>query len=284
MQARLLFLVAEVTRSLSNVIKSGFVAFAHDDKLVIDSELLYAEKENKVIRSIDEQDEDIEDLELEDILEDNTYKETEFEEKRVLADMMLQDAKTQSERMLSEARLQAAQIMESAKQDGYQAGYAEGIEKAEQEKQDALKELQKQVELDKLQVLSAIEAEKNQFLNDAEPKMAALACDLVTKLTGIVVEEQKDVLFYIINRTMRDIEDSKHFIVKVSEEDYELLESRKDEIYGANNPGIFLEIFADVKLSRNQCVIETDNGMVDCSLDVQLKNLIRDIRLLSSTQ
>lgn len=269
---------------MSNVIKSGFVAFAHDDKLVIDSELLYAEKENKVIRSIDEQDEDIEDLELEDILEDNTYKETEFEEKRVLADMMLQDAKTQSERMLSEARLQAAQIMESAKQDGYQAGYAEGIEKAEQEKQDALKELQKQVELDKLQVLSAIEAEKNQFLNDAEPKMAALACDLVTKLTGIVVEEQKDVLFYIINRTMRDIEDSKHFIVKVSEEDYELLESRKDEIYGANNPGIFLEIFADVKLSRNQCVIETDNGMVDCSLDVQLKNLIRDIRLLSSTQ
>ncbi len=276
--------MAEVTKSLSNLIKSGFVAFSQNNKLVIDSDAVFAEKGNKIIRSVDEQEDDIEDLELEDILEDEQFKDTEFEEKRILADMMVQDAKVQAERLLEEARIQASQIMETAKKEGYQTGYAEGKATIEYEKTETMRELQKQMELEKLQVISSLEAEKNQFLNDVEPKMAALACDLVTKLTGVVVEEQKDVLFYIINRTMRDIEDSKHFIVKVSEGDYDLLEARKEEIYGANNPGIFLEIFADVKLEKNQCIIETDNGMVDCSLDVQLTNLIRDIRLLSTTQ
>ena len=43
-----------------------------------------------------------------------------------------------------------------------------------------------------------------------------------------------------------------------------------------------LEIVSDGGLTGNQCIIETDTGIFDCSMDVQLKNLIKDLRSLSS--
>ena len=42
-----------------------------------------------------------------------------------------------------------------------------------------------------------------------------------------------------------------------------------------------LEIVKDATLERNQCLIETDGGIFDCSLDVQLENLIMDVKALS---
>ena len=79
---------------------------------------------------------------------------------------------------------------------------------------------------------------------------------------------------------MQDLDNSKHFVIKVSSNDYEELLERKDEIYGALNPAIEMEIFEDAKLTAMQCLIETDNGIVDVSLDVQLDNLITALKLM----
>jgi len=42
-----------------------------------------------------------------------------------------------------------------------------------------------------------------------------------------------------------------------------------------------LEIVGDSSMGENACVIETDTGIFDCSLGVQLENLIKDLRSLS---
>ena len=34
-------------------------------------------------------------------------------------------------------------------------------------------------------------------------------------------------------------------------------------------------------MKKNECIIETDAGVFDCSLDIELNNLIKDIKLLS---
>ena len=45
-----------------------------------------------------------------------------------------------------------------------------------------------------------------------------------------------------------------------------------------------IELFEDAKLSRYQCSIETDNGMIDLSLDVQMDNLITALKLMVKEQ
>ena len=84
----------------------------------------------------------------------------------------------------------------------------------------------------------------------------------------------------MINVAMHDLDNSKHFVVKVSGDDYEDIAERKEEIYGALNPNIDIEIFEDAKLLPMQCLIETDNGIVDISLDVQLDNLKKALKLM----
>ena len=48
-----------------------------------------------------------------------------------------------------------------------------------------------------------------------------------------------------------------------------------------DNPIVSLEIVETDTLSRNKCLIETDNSVIDCSIDTQIKNLITDLRMLS---
>ena len=37
----------------------------------------------------------------------------------------------------------------------------------------------------------------------------------------------------------------------------------------------------DDSVSQGQCTIDTDEGLFDCGLDVQLTNLVRDLKALS---
>lgn len=106
------------------------------------------------------------------------------------------------------------------------------------------------------------------LIKTTEHKMVDLLCQLIPTITGVVIENQKDVLLYMINVAMRDLDNSRHFVIKVSSDDYDKVSARKEEIYGAMNPNIDLEVFEDAKLLPMQCLIETDNGIVDISLDV----------------
>lgn len=42
-----------------------------------------------------------------------------------------------------------------------------------------------------------------------------------------------------------------------------------------------VEIIEDMTLSQAECFIETENGIYDCSLDTQLRELERKLKLLS---
>ena len=44
-----------------------------------------------------------------------------------------------------------------------------------------------------------------------------------------------------------------------------------------------LEIVPDYTLNENACTIETDAGIFDCGVDVQLDNLMKDINCLLYT-
>ena len=47
------------------------------------------------------------------------------------------------------------------------------------------------------------------------------------------------------------------------------------------NKNATLEVVEDAALRKNECMIETEGGIYDCSLDVQLAALRRELLLLS---
>lgn len=304
----MLFPVVEVTRLLSNLIKSGFVAFSQDNTLVIDT------NKNKIIKSIDDAVEEIalsEEDSVEEVLAEALIRDAELEGAdfgddlltmdtselpdfstsmegiKQIADKVVKSAKEEADSIVGQAHNEAEQmrasaydeaerIKQQAKEEGYETGYNEGMAAAQQElqrKSDALEQRIQEAELE-------LQEKEENLVKDTECKMVDLLCHLIPSVTGVVIENQREVLLYLINNAMQDLDNSKKFVIKISSDDYEIVEEHKEEIYGALNPNIELEIFEDAKLAPMQCLIETDNGIVDVSLDVQLYNLITALKLM----
>ncbi|MBQ9983182.1 MAG: hypothetical protein IJP29_01195 [Lachnospiraceae bacterium] len=294
---------------MSNLIKSGFVAFSQNDKLVINA------NENKIIKAIDSIAEEtsfehtatVEEVLAEALIMDAELDGTDFgsdnlltmdkeqlesltqskEEMQQVADEIIQTAQAEAdeivgkahdeaEKLRGQAYDEADQIKVAAKEEGYRAGYEEAMEVANRE----IAEKETLLEQQKIEMEQMFQEKERVLLNETEHRMVELLCQLIPSITGVVVENQKDVLLYMINAAMHDLDNSKHFVIKVSQADYDELMERKAEIYGALNPAIHMEIFEDAKLSPMQCLIETDNGIVDVSLDVQLDNLITALKLM----
>lgn len=297
---------------MSNLIKSGFVAFSQDNALVINA------NENKIIKGIDNAIEEaaiakegsveeaianamVEDADIEGFDDDSDVgtklildrdtvpeiDETITAVSREKADSIIQAANKEAEEIINSAHDEAEKlrasafdeaesIKQQAKEEGYENGYNEGSNAALQEFEEKNKELDDR--LNNLQ--EEYNKKETQLIKDTEKNMVAWLSQMIPRITGVAVDGIENVLLYMINSSMRELDDSTHFVIKVSSEDYEEISQNKDAIYGALNPSIEMEIFEDSKLDKLQCIIETDNGIVDISLDTQLNNLIKALRLM----
>jgi flagellar assembly protein FliH len=197
-------------------------------------------------------------------------------------DMLL--VQEQSNQIVSDAREQAANILEQASkeaevtcqqlyQEAQSKGHEEGVQKGEAE-----------VELVKRELDDLINNQNNDYqkqVEKLESQFADVISKLIEKITGIIVEDKKEVILYLIHNAMIKTDNSKSYVIKTSKEDYEYILSQKDELLSLVKGDISLDISFDSALNKNQCLIETDTRIIDCSLDVQLTNLVQDIKLLS---
>ncbi len=85
----------------------------------------------------------------------------------------------------------------------------------------------------------------------------------------------------MIQNTVRHIKNSREFRIRVCAEDYETVSAGRDEILKKIGGDVILDIIMDESMQQGQCTIDTDEGIFDCGVDVQLDNLIKDLKTLS---
>ena len=194
------------------------------------------------------------------------------------AALIVEEAYQEAEQIRNDAQALAedmkAQGFAQGKEDGYQQGLLDAAEEIAKQKE----ELEQQFNERQLK----LEQEFEENLAALEPKFVEVLCNLLERLTGVVVTGHKDIMLYLINNAMRDMENSHSFVVSVSEQDFEYVNKNKENIYGYLNPSVSIELFQDAKLTKNQCRIETESGLVDLSLDVQMSQLIKSLMLLNA--
>lgn len=277
----MLFPVAEVTRLLSNLYKSGFIAFSEQSTLVIDA------NQNRLIRELEEREKarlEAKATELETDSEENgdSFQSLEIENidminVRAQADAIFEDARTAAEKIIEEARAQALILKEEAKQGGMEEGYRKGLEEARAQLNAQEEELQNRYD----SIRQQLEEDYEKQLKEAEPKLVDVVCRLLHKLTGVMVADYQEVLVHIIDNAMKDIESSGTISIKVSEEDYAEVYSHFDWIQQLVNSNVEVELIADTKLEKLECLIETENGIINCGLNEQLDHLITSLQLLA---
>lgn len=194
------------------------------------------------------------------------------------AKLLQDDARERAQKILEDAKADAEAIRKAAQEEGF----AKGLEDGNMEAMRRADEYLEKISRERDQALAQAREEMMENITDTEEQIVDVACKLIQKLTGILVDDYKPVMIYMINQVLNEDEDSRKFVIRVSEENYTYIADNADRLSGAANPGITIEIFSDTKLQKEQCQIESDTGIVDLSMDVQVRNLITAIKLLST--
>lgn len=190
---------------------------------------------------------------------------------------ILEDAKKQAEDILEDAKKQAEDIPKDAKENGYKEGYEKGTIESKQKSDD----LQTKLEADYKSMSEKLQNEYDEKYQVMESELVDTLMEVFSKVTLTIAEDKKDLVLLLIQRTLKDADANKDFLIRVSDVDYGFVMNSIDKLYDCVSLDSKIEVVRDNTLKKNQCIIETDAGAFDCSLDIQLEGLISEIKLLS---
>lgn len=283
---------------MSNLFKGSLFFSGSNEKRVIDNNEAVTARINKIKKSLKENKADthggdgfvsgINAAEVEELISDgnDTEEVNDNSVSRISMDIeyMLNNADMQAKSIVDKARFDAANIiadakkeaetiMNNARHEGLANGYEEGRQKGNAEIEQLKQQILKQKE--------EMEIEYNQMVENIEPELVETITELFAKITGAVSVDKKDMILTLVNSVLSGDDVSKNYIIRVSSEDVKFLRDNKSLIEQKAGKSVNIEIIEDMSLKKNQCLIDTDLGIYDASLDIQLENLINDIRILS---
>lgn len=181
-------------------------------------------------------------------------------------------AREEADQIIQQAQQEADSIREEARSEGFLTGQEEGRAAAETELLQMRQQLQEEYE--------AKFMELEEQAKSLEPAFADLVVNLVRKLTGVVCEDKKEVILYLIGSALKNKEKTNQIVIRVSKDDMARVSAKKTTLKLIAGDISEFDIIEDESLSGNQCIIETDNKIIDCSLDVQLQNLEEHVKML----
>lgn len=265
---------------MANLVKFHCVVREENDRVISSDEIIADKlKELADVRSYVE-GENYDDEFAENISKDKVERLLEDREEAVL-----NNALEQQKAIIDKANAEASYIIENARReaeamkvqsyakgekDGYEAGYEKGFAQAEEMKKNL------QIEREEL------EHQYQKQLDEMEPVLVDALIAIFENAFSIQFAEKKDFIMHLLQSAFSKIENSKEYLIRVSREDYPVVQERKEEIRSELPRSASVEFVEDLTLNKNQCLIETDGGLFDCSLGTQMDNLIRDIKMLAS--
>ena len=274
----------EVTKSLSNLFKGGYVVrkensrvIDYNDLVATKLEQLSEKTEFMPVKEFQQPEPEgmqgfVEGLNADEL---EIIMEEEQEEVVPTPEEMYEEAKNEVEKLLQDARTEAEMIRneayEMARKKGYEAGYNEGLKEIEK-----LKEELEQKETSRME-------DYNAKVEELEPLMVEKVADLMEYVFRVQFSTSRAMIMHILSGALGKINNSKEFIIHVSREDVAVVKANHDRILAMVPNAVSIEVVEDPVLVKNQCMVETDGGVYDCSLDVQMEKLIKSIKTLSYT-
>lgn len=278
---------------MSNLIKSAFFNIEQEDKKIIDSDSHVEEFIPNIFsaaieNNCDDESEDFsyqdgkENIEasyqdgmsvirIDDVLEEEKQKLE--EENRQKAAEIIEEANAKASEIINEANENSDRIKKEAYEEGVNQGLSDGRQQAQEEADMLRKEFESECDKRIAQI--------TQYENSLESRFADILIGLITKITGVVCEDKKDVIIYLIDNALHNVSKSKEITIRVSKNDIMTVKSEKDKFLSELSDDVSFDIVEDDSLSENQCIIETESGVIDCSLDAQLDNLKEQLRLIT---
>ena len=162
--------------------------------------------------------------------------------------------------IVAAAREKAAQIEKQAEEkyeERLKEGYEEGIEQGKMEHAEKMMET----------ILASVE-----FIENIERTVASVVIQSVKKIIGDLDDDERIVR--VVHTALNTVRGQQKVTVRVAVQD----EPAVSKALEAMTTGNFLTVSADTRLERGRCILESDLGVVDASLQTQLAALEHSIQ------
>ena len=194
---------------------------------------------------------------------------------------LIAKAQEEIEAMRQEALLEIETEKEKALQSAYEQGHSEGYNAGKQEALAEIDEMKSQL----IEQQMLMEEDYQNKLSQLEPQFIDCLTPIYEHVIGASLSEDMDAIRMLVSNAVKGIERCRSFLIHVCSEDYETVAETKAElarVVGLEN--VLVEVVSDMSLAKNECTIETENGVYDCSLGTQLSLLRKQLRILAYNQ
>ena len=292
----------------SNVLKSGYVTYQAEEKRIIDTSQLFARKmehisgtdgapedalmgEENTPELYDDMDpeqaralfgEEVESTSIfreitpEVVQVQETKQSTQSRELENLREEMISQAQAEIEQMQEKARLEIEQLKEETLQSAWAEGKKQGYDTGYREGTAAVEEERKKLELERQQLSQAYENK----IEELEPVFVEQITRIYEHVFKVSLREDVEILIHLIDVALHGIESGKDFVIRTCKDDYPFVSMQKKKLI-SSIAGASIDVVEDITLKRGQCLIETGGGIFDCSVDLEVQELGKKLRLLS---
>lgn len=272
--------------SLSNFIKQRYVINLESEKVIINSDDKYMANNGmrmdsiafptvEVMPNVNENFDGFQPgLNAEEVyIEPQPDPEEILEEARLEAERILAQARAQALQIKDDAVVQAEKLYEQKRQEGYNLGVSQIHQELETEKNKLYTEQQI--------LKSNLQREYEEKLDSLESDLVDIMIQVFHKVFHIQFDNKKQILLHLIKDTLMGIDSGKVFHIRVSENNFKFIESHVAEMKEKIGNDVSIDVINDMLLEDSACMIETENGVFNCGIDMVLDNLEKDIRSLS---
>jgi flagellar biosynthesis/type III secretory pathway protein FliH len=153
--------------------------------------------------------------------------------------------------------------------EGRAAGEADGRAKASAAFDAQVRGLQEKIAF----FLSSLEASKKKIYTDAHTVLLRLCFELTKKIINTECATNPDVVLSVIRKSLSYISDREKLIVRVCKDDLENASSKKDFWLPVGERVESIRIESDERIEKGGCIIESNSGVADARLGVQMQEL-----------
>lgn len=161
----------------------------------------------------------------------------------------------------------------AAYEKGHNDGLNEGIKKGST---DTATEYEKRINDLQLYIhdfLQKIETEKREIFSNAENVLLKLCFEIVKKILSCEIKENHEIILSVIKKALSYIGDRERIVIRVASSDFETVSNRKDFWTNVSERLQDILIEKDDRIEQGGCIIESNSGLVDARLGVQIEEL-----------
>lgn len=159
-----------------------------------------------------------------------------------------------------------AESHEAGKQEGIAEGEKRGFDAADKKFNAEVTKLKDQT----AKYFQQFEASKKEMLNNLEHILLKFCMELTKKIVACELTTNPDIVIAAIKKALTMIADREKILIRVAPGDMETASGQKDFLSSVTERLENVQIEADSRITKGGCIVESNSGMVDARMGVQL--------------